>query len=94
MNIQTGRNLDVFFTQKELALRWKVTQTTLKNWRDGGILPFFQVPMSSKILYPVDAILEIEKNNILGKEVIKKEATEKEREKPVVSSKPKRKWRV
>jgi len=83
----------VFFTQKEVAMRWKVTQTTLKNWREKGVLPFFRVPSSSRILYPVKAILNIEENNIHGKEV-KLAVAEKKRAKPAISTNPKRNWRI
>jgi hypothetical protein len=84
---------EIYFTQKEVATRWKVTQTTLKNWRDKGVLPFFRVPTSSRILYPIEAILNIEENNIHEKEV-KLEVAETKREKPVMSTIPKRKWRI
>lgn len=84
---------EIYFTQKEVATRWKVTQTTLKNWRDKGVLPYFRVPSSSRILYPVRAILNIEENNIHGKEV-KLAVAEKKRERPAISTNPKRNWRI
>lgn len=86
-------NSAVYFTQKEVAIRWKVSQTTLKNWRDKGVLPFFRVPSSSRILYPVKVILNIEENNLQGKEV-RFQVVKLKREKPVVSTIPKRKWRI
>lgn len=86
-------NSAVFFTQKEVAIRWNVSQTTLKNWREKGVLPFFKVPSSSRILYPIEAILNLEKNNIQGMEV-QPEVAETKREKPVMSTIPKRKWRI
>lgn len=84
---------DIFLAQKELASRWKLTQTTLKNLRDKGVLPYFRVPSSSKILYPLEAILNIEKNNIQLKEE-KHELAESKREKPVISARKKKKWEI
>lgn len=86
-------NREIFLSPKELACRWKLTQTTLKNLRDKGGLPYFRVPASSKILYPLEAILNIEKNNIQAKEEEYKLA-ESMREKPVISNRKKKKWEI
>ena len=87
-----------FLTQKKLAERWNVSQGTIINWRNNGNLPFFQVPGSSRVLYPVDGILECEqKNTTAAKEVLPSKrivVTEFKRKKPVVSAKPKRDWRI
>jgi len=69
----------IYFTQKELAQRWRISAGTLKNWREKGVVPFFQVPHSTRILYPVSEILCIEQSN-------KKEVAES---KPVS-----RNWRI
>ena len=42
-------NGDVFLTDKELSERLKVCQRTLKDYRDNGILPYYQ--LGGKILY-------------------------------------------
>lgn len=87
-----------FWTQKKLAERWNVSQGTLINWRNQGSLPFFQVPGSSRVLYPVDGILEFEqKNTTAAEEVLsskRKAVTEFKRKTPVVSAKPKKEWRI
>ncbi len=87
-----------FFTQKQLSERWHFSQGTLINWRNQGKLPFFQVPGTRKVLYPVDGILECEqKYTTAAKEVLpskRKGLTEFERKKPVVSAKPNKEWRI
>jgi len=79
----------VFLTQSELAQRWRVTQSSIKNWRERGQLCYFQLPGSSRVLYPIEAVEEIEK------EVMQRERkAEIRREKPGMSSKPKEEWRI
>ena len=41
-----------FLTQAELAKRWRASQSCVKNWRDQGLLPFFRLPGSTRVLYP------------------------------------------
>jgi transcriptional regulator with XRE-family HTH domain len=31
-----------YLTQEELALRFRVSQSTVKNWREKGLLEYFQ----------------------------------------------------
>jgi len=84
-----------YLTQTELAARWHVSPGTIINWREKGSIPFFQVPGSSKMLYPIEKISELEKQNTtLEKEGNKqKTSTEIKRKKPVMSAKDK-KWRI
>jgi len=82
-----------FFTQKELANRWQCAQGTIINYRNKGIISFFQLPASTKVLYPIDEVLEIEKNNTIKKGGNKPEV-EVKRVKPCVSSSKKKEWRM
>ena len=86
-----------YLTQKELAERWRVSQGTIINLRRTGSIPFFSVPGSSKILYPVDGIIYCEQQHTTTtKEEQKKQKglTESSRKKPVVSTKSRKKWRI
>ncbi|PIE59858.1 MAG: terminase [Desulfobulbus propionicus] len=69
-----------YLTQKELAERWRISPGTLINWRRKGILPYFQVPDSSRVLYNIRDIERIEQSH-------RKEATIR---KPVSN----RNWRI
>lgn len=95
----TVRKIDEekYLTQKELAKRWKVSEGTIKNRRDNKIIKeFLRMPGSTKVLYPLNHINEVEKQYTTKvKEVDKREKkTELKRNKPVVSAKPEKKWRV
>ena len=95
MSINNNKVREEYWTQEEMARRWRVSESTLKNWRDKGTLPFFSLPESSRVLYPVDAILELEKNNIHNKEVENKQTdVDVKRKKPVVSTKSTKEWRI
>ncbi len=93
MNTQDGHK--IYFTQKEMALRWNISESCVKNYREQGKIPFFRMPGSNRVLYPVKGIEEIEaQNTISAKEVVKRtKPTEIKKEKPGVSSTPK-KWRI
>ena len=84
-----------FLTQQEVADLFRVTPATVKNWRDAGLLEYFQPPGSSRVLYPRQSIEEFEKQNtkkVKGLE-LKKPAAIK-REMPGMSSKPQKEWRI
>lgn len=86
-----------YFTQKELAERWRVSQGTIINLRKAGSVPFFSVPGSNKILYPVGKILECEQQHTIStKEAQDKQnrRTELKGKKPVVSAKSNKIWRI
>ncbi|MBM9604214.1 helix-turn-helix domain-containing protein [Desulfopila inferna] len=86
-----------YFTQKELATRWRVSQGTIINLRKAGNIPFFSLPGSSKILYPVDEIIDCEQKHTTAiKEVHNKrhQLTELKRKLPVVSPKKQQNWRI
>jgi hypothetical protein len=42
--------------QQEVADYFRVTSNTIKNWRERGLLSFFQAPGSSRIQYYRDEI--------------------------------------
>ena len=97
----------LYFTQKELAARWKVSQSSIINWRKRGIIPFLNLPGSVRVLYPVNEIIELENQYLsLPKGAQrpeyhqyqavrnKKNYTESKRKTPAVSAKPNKDWRV
>jgi DNA-binding transcriptional MerR regulator len=82
-----------YLTQREVADKFRVSQSTVKNWRERGLLRYFQAPGSSRVLYPIDAVEELEQKSIKQKrEVVK--LTEIKRERPRVPAKPQKVWRV
>ena len=74
----------IFLTQKELAKRWRMTEGTIIKMRDNGIVPFFRLPDSNRILYPVISVLAIEK-----KHTIPTQEAQKTRQIPSVSKRKK-----
>ncbi len=97
INVKEVRGNNNWITQKQLAKRWQVSPGTIINWREAGQLPFFRLPGSSKVLYPMDEIVEIEHQNTKQvKEVSNKQKhlTELKRKKPVMSAKPQKEWRI
>lgn len=94
---QNNNNEVVFFTQKELAQRWRVTEATVKSIRDRGEIPYFFPPNSSRVLYPREEILTIEQEQLNStnkeKQQQKNTATSK-RKQPVNPTKSKQEWRI
>ena len=84
-----------FLTQSELAKRWRITESTIKNWRERGHLPYFRLPESTRILYPVDDVEEVERQHTTqARGVVNPgKGAEIKRRKPVVSSKDED-WRI
>jgi hypothetical protein len=84
-----------FLTQSELAERWKISESCVKNWRDRGHLPYFRLPGSTRVLYPVKGIEEVEGRFTKPvKEVVnQKERTEIRRKTPDISATEKE-WRI
>ena len=85
-----------YLTQKDLADRYGTSESTIKNWRDRGYLPFFRLPGSTRVLYPLDGIIEAELQfTTPAKEVKDRQQTvEVKRKKPVISATPKKEWRI
>ena len=82
-----------YLTQREVADRFRVTQSTVKNWRQNGLLRYFQAPGSSRILYPLETIESLERESIkIEKEVTRKR--EIKGNKRELSRRPEKVWRV
>ena len=82
-----------YLTQREVADKFRVSPSTIKNWRDMGLLTYFQAPGSSRVLYPKDAMEEFERQSIKKKKEVVKPA-ETKRKKPEISARPEKEWRV
>ena len=52
-----------YLTQEEVAMRFRVSQSTVKNWRDAGLLAYLQPPGSSRVIYPRESVDEFEKKH-------------------------------
>ena len=85
-----------YLTQSEFADYFRISESTAKNWRERGYVCYFQVPGSTRVLYPVEAIKEFERlHTTPAKEVDKKERrTEIKRKQPDVSATPRKEWRI
>ena len=84
------------WTQQEVAGYFRVVPSTVKNWRDRGLINYWQAPGSSRVLYFADEIKDFRNKNTFNKKggVNKKHKTIVTREKPVVSTNPKKEWRI
>jgi len=92
-----NKNDVVYFTQKELAERWRVTQATIKEIRERRQIPCFSPPGSSRILYPVDGIIQIEQdqtNQNYKEGKSRKRQPETMVKKPVNPAKSNKEWRI
>lgn len=49
-----------FLTGKELAIRWRLNNQTLANWRHAGKGPPF-IRVGARVLYPIEGIHAYEK---------------------------------
>jgi hypothetical protein len=82
-----------YLTQREVAARFRVAPSTLKNWRERGLLRYFQAPGSSRVLYPIDAVEELERQSIKQKKEVVRLPEIKGR-RPRVPAQPQKVWRV
>lgn len=82
-----------YLTQREVADRFRVALSTVKNWRERGLLSYFQAPGSTRILYPVTAVEELERQSIKQKKEVVR-PTEIIRERPRIPAQPQKVWRV
>jgi hypothetical protein len=85
-----------YLTQKELAKRWRTSQSCVKNWRDKGLVPYFRLPESSRVLYPLKGIEEVESQHTKPAKGGDRERkpTEINRKQPGISATKKKEWRV
>ena len=83
------------WTQKEVADYFRVVPSTVKNWRDRGLIKYWQAPGSSRVLYFSDEIKDFKDANTFNdKGGIKKKNKAIKREKPFVSTNPDKEWRI
>jgi hypothetical protein len=80
-------------TQKEVALKLRVTENTVKNWRNRNLLSFFKAPGSSRILYYETEIDQFIENHTKEKGGNTKHKTSQIKGKPWISSKDDD-WRI
>lgn len=84
---------NVYLTQQEVASKFRVTQSTVKNWREKGLLRYLRVPGSTRIIYPIDTVEELEQQSLhQEKEVIRPK--EVKRERPGISPRQQKEWRI
>ena len=83
------------WTQKEVADYFRSVEGTIIKWRKDGLLPYWQPPGSTKILYLRDGIINFRDNNTvsLNKGGDKPKA-EIKRVKPCLSATEKKEWRI
>lgn len=82
-----------YLTQKEVACRFRVTESTVKNWREKGLIRYLRAVGSTRVLYPSDSLEEFEKQSIhQEKEVVRPK--EIKRERPRISPREKKEWRI
>ncbi len=86
-----------WLTQKHLAERWHVSQGTIISWREAGKLPFFRLPGTNRVLYPLQDIQLLEKQNttdVKEDEQTERKVVELIRKKLAVSANPEKEWRI
>ena len=84
-----------YLTQKEVAELFRVSQSTVKNWRDAGLLEYFQPPGSTRVLYPKASIEEFESNYTRRVKKMDVAHSVKTRKEPAeVPSGSKKVWRI
>ena len=81
------------WTQGEVADYFRVVSGTVRNWREQGLLRYWQAPGSSKVLYYRDDVREFRDKNTRSKKGGDKKRTEIKVVKPSVSSR-KKDWRI
>jgi hypothetical protein len=86
-----------YYTQNEVADLFRVTPNTIKNWREAGLLDYFQPPLSTRVLYPVDSVNQFKEQHKKKATVIpfrKSVAVEKADGQEVSSNRIKKQWRI
>jgi len=81
------------WTQSEVAEYFRVVSGTVKNWREQGLLSYWQAPGSSKVLFYRDEIKAFRDRHTITKKGGDKEKAEIKVVKPSVSS-VKKEWRI
>jgi len=98
MNKEYAYELDKkYLTQQEVADLFRVKTGTVKNWRDAGLLDYFQVPGSSRVLYPAETINQFEKQHTRRAKVIEFKRPDKVKTQEgqgLSSNRIKKAWRI
>ncbi|MBI9081849.1 MAG: hypothetical protein JEY79_19170 [Pseudodesulfovibrio sp.] len=81
------------WTQSEVAEYFRVVPATIKNWRDQGLLSYWQAPGSSRVLFYRDEVINFRDKHTIGKKGGEKPKAEIKRVKPYVSP-AKKAWRI
>ena len=85
-------DFDVFWTQAEVAKRWKCSEANVKNLRVDGLINYFQFGRS--VRYFKADIIEFETDNTKRRKGgVKPKAISRKR-KPDVSPAPRKQWRI
>jgi excisionase family DNA binding protein len=83
-----------YMTQEEVALLFRVSQSTVKNWRDAGLLEYLQPSGSTRVLYPRESVQQFEEQHTKKAKILEfKRPSEITKAKPGISS-AKREWRI
>ena len=84
------------WTQQEVADYFRVVPGTVKNWRDQGLLSYWQAPGSTRVLYFGAGIKNFMDGNTHPKKGGDKtrNLAKIKRKKPDISSTPDKKWRI
>jgi hypothetical protein len=83
-------NCDCFFSRKILAKRWNCSVNTISRYVKEDLIPYLNTPGGRTLLFPIDAILDYEQNQMQNR----KEVNRKPKKKRKVLSAPIRKWRA
>ena len=89
-------NNNDLWTQQEVADYFRVVPSTIKNWREEGLISYWQAPGSTRVLYFSKEINDFRDKNSFNKKggVNKTNNIKINKEKPVVSGNPDKKWRL
>ena len=85
-----------YLTQQEVANFLRVSAGTVKNWRERGLLSFWQAPGSTRVLYFAEEVKDfVNKNTVSRRESEKSISTLRIfKGKPVVSADSDDDWRM
>jgi len=83
-----------YLTQQEVADMFRVTPSTIKNWREQGRLTYFRVPGSSRVLYPADGIEAFKKHHKIPKKEVQRKETFPKDIQHGASANPTKEWRI
>ena len=94
MEVQQQQENEVkFLTQEEVADRFRVSSGTIINWRKKGLLRYFRVSGSTRVLYPIGTVEELEQQSLhQEKEVLR--PSKLIRERPGISPRQQKEWRI